>query len=193
MNDLETKEQELLKQIEEWVRQTSKTSKFMSCAITEIGKSGNLSFKDYRKISKLNNILHDVKETEKKLEAIQKQPDAQPKIEPVFSDDMGDLLYDGANYKYRRLVTWQKARARIIEKINIANKGDNGFKAGKPNHKICLEYDHENKNSKLSSCGNTRAQDAEPMVYIRTWEAAQELLSDPEFCDDMRTYFEGWL
>lgn len=137
------------------------------------------------------DVLNQIDCLQQKLEDIQKQIDAQSKIEPVFSGDFGIYTHNDeidANYNL-----WQKARARIIEKINIANKGDNGFKAGKYNYKICLEYDHENKNPKFSSCGNTRAQDAEPMFYIRTYGSAQELLRDPEFCGDMKTYFKGWL
>lgn len=139
----------------------------------------------------MNDLETKKQELLKQLEDIQKQIDAQPKINPVFNDALGwCVLNDEID---ANLTLWQKSRARIIEKINIANNGDNGFKAGEHNYKICLEYDHENKNPKFSSCGNTRAQDAEPMFYIRTYGSAQELLNAPEFCEDMKTYFKGWL
>lgn len=128
---------------------------------------------------------------QQKLEDIQKQIDAQSKIEPVFHDDHG--IYAHNDEVEDNFSLWQRARVRIIEKINIANKGDNGFNAGKDNYYICLAHEYGNARSELCIYDIGRAQSIEPMLYTRTYKAAQELLKDPEFCEDMKTYFKGWL
>lgn len=171
MKDLNSDERGQLRQLVELI---DRVKKFYDDVTPQIGK---LCIQDYQNVNELGIILNRI--------------GAQPEVQPVFSGDLGVRVLDDkidAN-----LTLWQTARARVIEKINIANKGDNGFKFDGNNYHIYLERNHENKSFKHLHLGCARGQGAEPMLYIRTKEAAQELLKNLEFCEDMRTYFKGWV
>jgi len=73
----------------------------------------------------------------------------------------------------------KKAQAYVIEEINKANKGDNGFKVGISNY--LLEYYHT---LSVFSCEKyTYTQSNDDYEYIRSREAAKKLLKNDKFVD----------
>lgn len=71
----------------------------------------------------------------------------------------------------------KKARKYVIEAINQANRGDNGFNRDIDN--FLLEYNHIGEKFDINSYVFVQSND--DYEYIRTEAAAQELLKDDKF------------
>lgn len=75
----------------------------------------------------------------------------------------------------------EQSKVYCLEAINSVNEGDNGFRLY--GHNFYIRCNLENK--ELDIVFSKSHQQSEPNEYIRTREAAQELINDPEFV-------EGW-
>jgi len=74
------------------------------------------------------------------------------------------------------------ARVRVLEAINQANKGDNGFKAGGFN--TAYYYYHEA--NRLQEMPMHNIQEQECGYYFRKTSEAKRLASDPDFVKDWK-------
>ena len=78
----------------------------------------------------------------------------------------------------------EQAKTHCLEAINRVNKGDNGFKYREPNY--VFMYDHnEDCIEFLKYLANQHSHLNE---YIRTEEAAKELINDPEFVENWKCW-----
>lgn len=80
----------------------------------------------------------------------------------------------------------KKARKYIIEAINKANKGNNGFKARCFNFYIGFSHNA----NKLYITSNMVYQTGEGKFYIRKKSEAERLFMDDEFISNCKIYFE---
>lgn len=99
-----------------------------------------------------------------------------------------DLAEQGRTfYTHERAVTFAKrerARAYCLERINEVNGGDNGFRRGLGNYS--LDYDHIS--DELITFLIKSTQGVESSSYIRTEGAAEQLINDPEFVEQWKTW-----
>jgi hypothetical protein len=96
-----------------------------------------------------------------------------------------DTSLQGNTFETRLLAeeesTRREAETRVREKINLANKGDNGFKVEGENWLI---HYNNNKTDGLSALWANYRQCGFCWEYIKTHEIAKELLKDKEFVAD---------
>jgi hypothetical protein len=107
--------------------------------------------------------------------------------EIVWTDDVSKLLKYGLTFRTKedagKELKRQEARKYVIEAINKANKGDNGFNYGRGGY--LLEYGHRSEKFIMFHYGNTQSGD--DCEYIRTKEASENLLKDDIFIDAYKT------
>lgn len=80
----------------------------------------------------------------------------------------------------------ERARAYCLERINEVNEGNNGFKAG---NSYELAWYH--RQVELDCIHAASAQTPEALEYIRTKQAAEQLINDPEFVEQWKTWKLG--
>lgn len=78
----------------------------------------------------------------------------------------------------------ERARAYYLERINEVNEGDNGFKKNGDNY--IIEYDHESNITVYSWISPLQGNEA--CEYIRTREAAEQLINNPEFVEQFKIW-----
>lgn len=78
----------------------------------------------------------------------------------------------------------ERARAYCLERINEVNEGDNGFKKNGDNY--IIDYDHDNGTVEYTWCDLDQGNEA--CEYIRTREAAEQLINDPEFVEQWKIW-----
>lgn len=78
----------------------------------------------------------------------------------------------------------EQAKTHCLEAINRVNGGDNGFKADNHNHHI----DYKPQKNAIGVDSTATYLSLEPNEYIRTEEAAKELINDPEFVENWKIW-----
>ena len=121
-------------------------------------------------------------------------------IKPVFPDDLDchwlhvddiETAHDygltaGSDEKCSEIESWLEARKYIIETINKANKGDNGFKPETANYYVYRERDTLSAYYDWNS--DEKIQKFEDKLYIRTSKEAARLVDDKEFTRNLDIY-----
>lgn len=109
----------------------------------------------------------------------------------IFLDEVGLSSSKHANQgrtSYTRkgaelIAKREAARARILEAINQANKGDNGFRIG---GSFKITYNHSEGAFVVHKTIHLQAMPAE--FHFRCGDDAKELLKDPKFVADYKLY-----
>ena len=152
------------------------------------------------------NLQQKLKEAEALVAAVRKELDKEEKVNPLFpnTDDSYTVGADGTIYhlsiyfhgsRYRnqgntfrtedeaeKEVLRRAAMVRLLEKINIANKGNNGFITGKNNITLRLDTD----NGVLYSTIERTYRSVPSAFYFRKPPSA--LFRDKEFVEDYKLY-----
>ena len=93
----------------------------------------------------------------------------------AYKCGLTDYSVDGSS----KIKAWLEARAFVIEAINQANKGNNGFKLGEPNNLITFNHDTGQFEQTHWGC----LQGSEDCLYIRSIDIANNLLKCEKFQD----------
>ncbi len=123
----------------------------------------------------------------------------EDEVNPVFPEDGQESFYVSPRGEYAASKLglsfysqaakdagerWLEARKYVIEAINQANGGDNGFKSGQCNFIITVDTTKDS-DGEIDSCNDY--QNAENAVYFRDEEGANKLFCDSEFMENYKT------
>ena len=139
-------------------------------------------------LSLIDRIDSTVNRARTKIEELKKESEVKP-VFPVGDDCAYYVSVTGPNQALKLglsarnktaqtyIIKWLEARAYVIEAINKANCGDNGFKIGEENN--IINFNHET--GELRRTDFSKFQIHENLLYIRSVDAALELLKNGVF------------
>ena len=144
-------------------------------------------------LSLIDRIHSAIDDAIEKVDKLKKEDEVKPVFPVVGAKYHGYSDHEDA-YKYgltaddvegsQRIKEWLTARAYVIEAINKANGGDNGFKSGQCNFIITVDTTKDS-DGEIDSCNDY--QNAENAVYFRDEEGANKLFCDSEFMENYKT------